>query len=432
MAVSNCGFALGDLMAAGRAAEDVRPLEQDLREGLEARFGRSLAHVRVWTGRSVERAARTVGARAFAFGRDIFFGQGQYEPRTERGLWLLAHEIAHVCQAGRDVGPGGDAALGPADDLWEREADAAADAVLSGGTVPGLTQDVHPRLRRAVEFSDIDMEVRDHLTKPVVSLRVGIGGTQVGFHMSAPWDPNTENTNDALEIEGRMRFKQTIPDELDEWQMGFVQLISLSSLKFHYQGRKPEEGHVLIDALPDVGTAFMLDVNKHTGGRAPFYQRPTFTVVGGVIKTLMQDHPSLLIPQSLKNFKTGYDNFLESVSETLRAMSILTGQPPTGQRRHFAHVQWTTTYAATFFWKDRQILTKLDSSQFDKGPVFMRPPRDSDLAGVSAFLAKLGPQTSPVFNDRLQTALRFVFAEARPTRTDGDQASSPFVENFWR
>ena len=43
-------------------------------------------------------AARAEHAHAFTAGRDIYFGDGSYEPQGEAGRHLLAHEVAHVLQ----------------------------------------------------------------------------------------------------------------------------------------------------------------------------------------------------------------------------------------------------------------------------------------------------------------------------------------------
>ena len=43
-------------------------------------------------------AARAEHAHAFTAGRDIYFGDGSYEPQTEATRHLLAHEVAHVLQ----------------------------------------------------------------------------------------------------------------------------------------------------------------------------------------------------------------------------------------------------------------------------------------------------------------------------------------------
>src|SRR5580704_11064304 len=43
-------------------------------------------------------ACRALGARAFTIGTDIYFAAGEFRPHTRDGLWLLAHEVAHVVQ----------------------------------------------------------------------------------------------------------------------------------------------------------------------------------------------------------------------------------------------------------------------------------------------------------------------------------------------
>jgi hypothetical protein len=83
-----------------------------------------------------ERACRALGARAFTVGSDIYFGAGAFAPHTPEGLRILAHEVAHVVQQRRGTVAGiqvaGGFAVGPAGAAEEREADAAADALLAG------------------------------------------------------------------------------------------------------------------------------------------------------------------------------------------------------------------------------------------------------------------------------------------------------------
>ena len=54
--------------------------------------------MRIHTGWRGAELAAAFGARAFTFGRDIVFGQGEYRPETDGGLRLLAHELTHVLQ----------------------------------------------------------------------------------------------------------------------------------------------------------------------------------------------------------------------------------------------------------------------------------------------------------------------------------------------
>ncbi len=54
--------------------------------------------MRVHTNRAAARAAQAKQARAYAVGRDIVFGADQYDPQSDAGRRLLAHEVTHVIQ----------------------------------------------------------------------------------------------------------------------------------------------------------------------------------------------------------------------------------------------------------------------------------------------------------------------------------------------
>jgi Domain of unknown function (DUF4157) len=75
-----------------------QPLDTATRAFMESRFGRDFSRVRVHTGGDAAASARAVGARAYTYGSDVFFGAGQYSPGTYEGRGLLAHELAHVVQ----------------------------------------------------------------------------------------------------------------------------------------------------------------------------------------------------------------------------------------------------------------------------------------------------------------------------------------------
>ena len=74
------------------------PLPRQIRSFFEPRFGHDFSAVRIHTGSRAAQLARSVDARAFAHGRDIVFGAGEYSPSTEEGRHVLAHELAHVVQ----------------------------------------------------------------------------------------------------------------------------------------------------------------------------------------------------------------------------------------------------------------------------------------------------------------------------------------------
>lgn len=75
-----------------------RPLSPDTRSFLEPRFKANFAGVRVHTGGKAENLATRLGARAFTFGKDIFFNAGAYKPDSPEGMELIAHELTHTIQ----------------------------------------------------------------------------------------------------------------------------------------------------------------------------------------------------------------------------------------------------------------------------------------------------------------------------------------------
>ena len=77
-----------------------RPLPTPVRGFFEKRFDYSFGDVRVHDGADAAESARSLGARAYTWGREIVFGAGEYLPGAGNGSRLLAHELAHVVQQG--------------------------------------------------------------------------------------------------------------------------------------------------------------------------------------------------------------------------------------------------------------------------------------------------------------------------------------------
>lgn len=74
-----------------------RPLSEESRQFFEPRFGADFSAVRLHDGPSAARSVRSLNARAFAYGSDVWLGAGERE--SDRSL--LAHELVHVVQQGR-------------------------------------------------------------------------------------------------------------------------------------------------------------------------------------------------------------------------------------------------------------------------------------------------------------------------------------------
>ncbi|HEU4561275.1 MAG TPA: DUF4157 domain-containing protein [Longimicrobium sp.] len=126
------------------------PLDSAVRARMEPRFGHSFADVRVHADGEAARSARAVGAHAYAVGPHVVFGAGRYAPGSGEGNRLIAHELAHVVQqhgASASIQP--KLEIGGTEDVAEREADAAAEAVSRGGAASGLMAGGTPALRRA-------------------------------------------------------------------------------------------------------------------------------------------------------------------------------------------------------------------------------------------------------------------------------------------
>lgn len=74
-----------------------------LRAEMESGFDRSFSDVRIHTDAEAAAMSRSLGARAFTYGNDIYFNKGQYQPETSEGRHLIAHELTHTVQQNRQV-----------------------------------------------------------------------------------------------------------------------------------------------------------------------------------------------------------------------------------------------------------------------------------------------------------------------------------------
>jgi len=124
------------ILADGRAHPDVEAtiartrgggssLDSGTRERVGPAFGDSLADVRVHTDGTADALARSVSARAFTTGADLYFARGEYRPGSKEGQRLLAHELSHVVQQ-RGAPTSGSLVVSQPGEALEVEADAAS------------------------------------------------------------------------------------------------------------------------------------------------------------------------------------------------------------------------------------------------------------------------------------------------------------------
>ena len=85
------------------------PLPETVQRHLEAGLNFELSNVRIHDDAEADLLARKMHAVAFTTGQDIYFQKDKFNPNTQSGLELIAHEVTHVKQqASGQVGKGVD------------------------------------------------------------------------------------------------------------------------------------------------------------------------------------------------------------------------------------------------------------------------------------------------------------------------------------
>jgi Domain of unknown function (DUF4157) len=113
-----------------------KPLDAAVGSHVGGALGADFSGVRVHTDSQSDSLNRSLSAKAFTHGSDIFFSQGTYAPGTGSGRQLLVHELTHVVQQGGDGKPNKvqtKLTVGAAGDKYEQEADRVASQVMRQG-----------------------------------------------------------------------------------------------------------------------------------------------------------------------------------------------------------------------------------------------------------------------------------------------------------
>ncbi|KYC36087.1 hypothetical protein WA1_40830 [Scytonema hofmannii PCC 7110] len=75
-----------------------QPIPEKTRQPLEQQFGSDFSGVKIHTNTQSDQLNKSIQARAFTTGQNVFFRQGAYDPSSQSGQKLLAHELTHVVQ----------------------------------------------------------------------------------------------------------------------------------------------------------------------------------------------------------------------------------------------------------------------------------------------------------------------------------------------
>ncbi|MCR8691617.1 DUF4157 domain-containing protein [Rhodococcus pyridinivorans] len=148
------------------------PLPTDLRTEMEGRFGQDFGNVRVHNDGAAHESAKSVNAQAYTVGSDIVFQNDRYDPGSDTGKHMIAHELTHVVQQrngpvdGTDAGGG--VRISDPSDRFERDAVANADSVMAApaptAASPGALQRTTDESSAAVQGEEAAKEKEDEAT----------------------------------------------------------------------------------------------------------------------------------------------------------------------------------------------------------------------------------------------------------------------------
>jgi uncharacterized membrane protein HdeD (DUF308 family) len=143
--------------------------------------GQDATDVQIHTDAPAEQAAQLLGARAFAAGRDIFFGPGSYQPRTPAGQHLLAHELAHALPVHQSMAARAEAPVHLAIELPEPVTEKTARAWFSGpGFYYWIRDDIQWHLNALFgAVFDLVVQAPEELRPRLTAQDIATAGVQV-------------------------------------------------------------------------------------------------------------------------------------------------------------------------------------------------------------------------------------------------------------
>jgi hypothetical protein len=317
-------------------------LDGQSRQFFESRFGHDFSRVRVHADQRAGESADCLQAEAYTAGTHVVFAPGRYEPQTERGRSLLAHELAHVTQQSGWAGIGGPMRLSRPNSPEERSADFSVHRV-AAGLAPALSQKaesgviyrtIKDDLRKAIAGWGTDEEaiytrltnasaeektavlsdpilmqdLYDDLSRGEWGRVLGLlgAGAESRIHAASEgWGTDEEGIYDALRATGVEALKGMLQgatvllelrDELDDDELG--EALSIIAGKFHREGinATADAYHSLV-LFPDVVDEAMdhlksqgLDVARHIVTSLPRGHNMPPTVVDDVNTHIANDN----------------------------------------------------------------------------------------------------------------------------------------------
>ncbi|ELZ89509.1 transposase [Haloferax elongans ATCC BAA-1513] len=215
------------------------PIQSDIEEKMGETFG----DVRIHTGSDAAKACDAVNARAFTAGNHIVFNDGEYDPKTPHGKYVLAHEMAHVKQqTGGALSllpqPDSELVVDP-DERLEREADQAAAAVLQGENgdnpriqrLPGTSAEVHiQRIPEGKVFEALALFEAERGDEDISDHRQQHNNHQFGFLYEVAQDViEKQDTQEKLDLKQEVANTKSPDQTAEELSKRFDSIADLKS-----------------------------------------------------------------------------------------------------------------------------------------------------------------------------------------------------------
>ena len=222
-----------------------QPLDSPTRSSMESRFQQDFSQVCVHTDERADQSARSVGANAYTVGNEVVFGAGNYNPQSERGQNLLAHELTHVVQQAGRTTPNDGLRVGATDDSHEREARHVASGAGREQGAPTITGSVPDSRVQRFDLGDVvdvvspgaGQAVKNASSGDLAAAAVAIGLSTVSTTAATQWaawisNPRNRQFLDDLKasiLESPQHVKEFFVDEV--WEAikeHWIQIISVT------------------------------------------------------------------------------------------------------------------------------------------------------------------------------------------------------------
>jgi hypothetical protein len=212
----------------------------------------------------------------------------------------------------------------------------------------------------------------------------------------------------AIKIVGTVYPSLNDGDNLNNWDIHFIQLINESAASYYYAGRQKSDGCMVFDLATSrhgsgtlTGTGYMLDsaqnVAPFTNGDPPTIQSMINPVSGGIvarIDTTMADHPYSKMPLWVQNFASKRWNIIIRARVEVDFYTALVVREKSASNATFTvlgYVQWwalwdfslTHSRSHTNFSNLNSIPHPIISAarhNFEAGLFVPEPPQDTSLA----------------------------------------------------